>query len=165
MVKVVQTGSQFPASRSGTGNHNDAMMEQIKTATNGKGVDVAFDFVGGEMKKLCFNAVGFDGRIVSVVEEPPGFDFDIWRADISPFFAKSGTYHFVAASARARNGEPDDWAVYGDMMSDMVRLVETGEIDLPEITDLGSLSAETIREAHMLIESGQAKGKLALTVG
>ena len=104
----------------------DEMMEQIKSATNGKGVDVAFDFVGGEMKKLCFNAVGFDGRIVSVVEEPPEFDFDIWRADTSPFFAKSGTYHFVAASARARNGSPDEWAVYGDMMSDIVRLVEAG---------------------------------------
>ncbi len=143
----------------------DEMMVQIKTATNGKGVDVAFDFVGGEMKKLCFNAVGFDGRIVSVVEEPPEFDFDIWRADTSPFFAKSGTYHFVAASARARNGGPDEWAAYGGMMSDIVRLVETGKIDLPEITDLGSLSAETIREAHMLLETGKSKGKLALTVG
>nr|MBC8246889.1 zinc-binding dehydrogenase [Deltaproteobacteria bacterium] len=110
-------------------------------------------------------AVGFDGRIVSVVEEPPGFYFDIWRADTSPFFAKSGTYHFVAASARARNGGPDDWAIYGDMMSDIVRLVEAGELKLPDITDLGSLSAETIREAHMLLETGKSKGKLALSVG
>ncbi len=147
------------------GQNVDEMMEQIKTATNGKGVDIAFDFVGGEMKKLCFNAVGFDGRIVSIVEEPPGFDFDIWRADTSPFFAKSGTYHFVAASARARNGGPDDWSVYGDVMSDIVRLIEAGELKLPEITHLGSLSEETIREAHMLLETGQAKGKLALSVG
>jgi hypothetical protein len=51
------------------------------------------------------------------------------------------------------------------MMSDIVRLVEAGELKLPDITDLGSLSAETIREAHMLLETGKSKGKLALTVG
>jgi NADPH2:quinone reductase len=89
-------------------------MEQIKSRvrelTDGLGVTVAFDFVGGEMKKLCFEAAGFDGRIVSTVEEPPEFDFNIWRADVSPFFAKSGTYHFVALSARARNGGPADWS-------------------------------------------------------
>jgi hypothetical protein len=50
------------------------------------------------------------------------------------------------------------------MMSDIVGLVESNKIDLPEITDTGPLSADTIREAHVLLETGQVKGKLALSV-
>jgi NADPH:quinone reductase len=144
-------------------------LEQIKNRvrelTAGRGVSVAFDFVGGEMKKMCFDATGFDGRIVSIVEEPPEFDLNIWRADISPFFAKSGTYHFVALSARARNGASVDWSVYRPIMSDLASLVETNTITLPKATELGELSEETISRAHSLLEAGHVKGKLVLTVG
>jgi len=149
-------------------NYRELSLEQmaarIAELTNGKGVNVAFDFVGGEMKKLCFDATCFDGRIVSIVEEPPEFDFNIWRADISPFFAKSGTYHFVALSARARNGGPDDWGVYRGIMSDLASLVSSGKIELPKLNELGELSEDTIREAHTLQESGRVKGKLVMQV-
>jgi NADPH2:quinone reductase len=143
----------------------EEMETRVQELTNEKGIDVAFDFVGGDMKKLCFNATGFDGRVVSTVEEPPEFDFNIWRADVSPLFAKSGTYNFVALSARARNGGPDDWEVYRDMMSGLARLVEAGHITLPKATDLGELTEDTIRQAHSLLESGHVKGKLVLKVG
>lgn len=140
------------------------MEARVQELTNEHGVSVAFDFVGNDMKKLCFNAAGFDGRVVSTVEEPPEFDFNIWRADASPLFAKSGTYHFVALSARARNGGPDDWGVYRDMMAGLARLVEAGQITLPKATDLGELTEETIRKAHMMLEGGHVKGKLVLQV-
>ena len=116
------------------------------------------------MKRLCFQATGFDGRVVSIVEEPPDFDFNIWRADISPLFAKSGSYHFVATSARARNGSPQDWTVYRETMAELVDLVDSGKLALPTVTELGALSEETIREAHTLLEAGHVKGKLSLTV-
>ena len=138
--------------------------DRVRELTGGRGVSVAFDFAGGDMKKLCFEAAAFDGRIVSIVEEPPDFDFNIWRADISPFFAKSGTYHFVALSARARNGGPQDWSVYPRIMSDLASLVEKQKIILPKATDLGQLSEETISRAHALLEAGQVKGKLVLSV-
>ncbi len=141
------------------------MDARVRELTDGKGIAVAFDFVGGDMKKLCFNAAGFDGRVVSTVEEPPEFDFNIWRADISPLFAKAGTYHFVALSARARNGGPDDWGVYRDMMAGLARLVEAGHLTLPKATDLGELTEENIRKAHTMLEAGHVKGKLVLSVG
>jgi NADPH2:quinone reductase len=149
--------------------YHELSMEQIKNRvkelTAGQGVSAAFDFVGGEMKKLCFDTTAFDGRIVSIVEEPAEFDYNIWRADISPFFAKSGTYHFVALSARARNGKPKDWHVYRPMMSDLASRVETNTLTLPKATELGELSEETISRAHSLLEAGHVKGKLVLTVG
>ena len=140
------------------------MEARIREMTEGQGVAVAFDFVGGDMKKLCFNAAAFDGRVVSTVEEPPEFDFNIWRADVSPLFAKSGTYNFVALSARARNGGPDDWGVYRDMMAGLSRLVEAGHLSLPKATDLGELNEDNIRKAHTMLEGGHVKGKLVLKV-
>ena len=142
----------------------EQMQNRIKELTDGNGVAVAFDLVGGNMKKLCFQATGFDGRVVSCVEEPPEFDFNIWRADISPLFAKSGTFHFVALSARARNGSAKDWGVYRETMTALTALIEDGKVPLPKITELGKLSEETIREAHRLLEGGHAKGKLVLSV-
>jgi len=142
----------------------DQMDVRIREQTHGNGVSVAFDFVGGDMKKLCFQATGFDGRVVSAVEEPPDFDYNIWRADISPLFAKSGSFHFVATSARARNGGPGDWAVFREIMAELVDLVDSGKVSLPKVTDLGVLSEETIRQAHTLLEAGHVKGKLALRV-
>jgi NADPH:quinone reductase-like Zn-dependent oxidoreductase len=142
-----------------------AMEARVKELTDGQGVAVAFDFVGGDMQKLCFDTAGFDGRVVSTVEEPPEFDFNIWRADISPLFAKSGTYHFVALSARARNGGPDDWGVYRDMLAGLARLVEDRHITLPKATDLGELTEENIRKAHTMLVAGHVRGKLVLSVG
>jgi NADPH2:quinone reductase len=142
----------------------EQLANRLREVNGGKGVDVAFDFVGGTMKHLCFQAAGFDGRVVSTVEEPAGFDLDIWRADVSPLFAKSGTFHFVALSARARNGGPRDQEVYREMMSELSTLVETGHIQIPQITELGELSEDTVREAHRLLEGGHVKGKLVLTV-
>jgi NADPH:quinone reductase-like Zn-dependent oxidoreductase len=142
----------------------EEMDARIRELTNGKGVAVAFDFAGGDMKKLCFNAAGFDGRVVSTVEEPPEFDFNIWRADISPLFAKAGTYHFIALSARARNGGPDDWGVYRDMMAAPAKLVEDGHLTLPKAMDLGEMTEENIRKAHTMLEAGHVKGKLVLSV-
>jgi NADPH2:quinone reductase len=128
----------------------EQLANRVREINGGKGVDVAFDFVGDTMKRLCFQAAGFD--------------LDIWRADVSPLFAKSGTFHFVALSARARNGGPRDQDVYREMMSELSTLVETGHIQIPQITELGELSEDTVREAHRLLEGGHVKGKLVLTV-
>lgn len=142
----------------------EEMTRKIRESTEGRGVDMAFDFVGADMKKLCFEAAGFDGRIISTVEETPEFDFDIWRADASPFFAKSGTYHFVALSARARNGGPADWGVYAECMQALAALIGQGKLTPPKTTVLGEMTEATLREAHALLETGGVQGKLALRV-
>ena len=136
---------------------------RARELTDGKGVAVAFDFVGGTMKKLCFDATGFEGRVVSIVEEPPDFDFNIWRSD-SPLFAKSGTYHFVATSARARNGGPEDWGLYRDLMAQLTAMIEGGQVRLAQTTELGELSEAAIQKAHTMLETGRVKGKLVLKV-
>ncbi len=137
----------------------------VRARTGGRGVTAAFDFVGGAMKKLCFRALDFDGRVVSTVEESPEFELNLWRPDRSPLWARSGTFHFVALSARARAGTPQDWGVYRELMAGLSTLIEAGRIAPPAVTELGELSESTIRDAHRRLEAGHQRGKLVLTVG
>jgi NADPH2:quinone reductase len=147
------------------GRSLDALASAVRARTNGRGVAVAFAFVGGEMKKLCFRALDFDGRVVSTVEESPAFEFDIWRPERSALLARSGTFHFVSLSARARAGTARDWEVYQEIMTGLRNLIEAGHLSPPPVTELGELSESTIREAHRRLEAGHVTGKLVLTVG
>jgi len=143
----------------------DVLEADVRERTGGRGVAAAFDFVGADMKTLCLRALDFDGRVVSIVEEPPGPGLDVSRPDRSPLLAKSGTFHFVATSARARSGEAVRWRVYREMMADLTALIEAGRIPAPHVTTVGELGEETIREAHARLETGHVTGKLILTVG
>ncbi len=142
----------------------DAMERALLHMNDGRPVDCAFDFVGGDMKRLCCRAVGFDGHVVTAVEEPPGFDLDVWGGAASPLGRRGATLHTVALSARARAGGPADWPPYRDMLESIARWVDTGHLPPPQVTDLGVLGTETIRRAHTLLQSGHVQGKLVLTV-
>jgi NADPH:quinone reductase-like Zn-dependent oxidoreductase len=130
----------------------------------GQPVSVAFDFAGGDMKRLCCRVVGFDGHVVTTVEEPPQFDLDVWSGGGSLLGRRSASLHLVSLGARARHGGPAEWSVYGDMLESLGRWCDTGHLPPPAVTLLGALSTETIRHAHTLLESGHARGKLVLTV-
>ena len=67
-------------------------------------VRAAFDFVGGGMKRLCFEVIDFDGCVVSIVEEPEDFRLYLLSGKKSPLFARSGTFHFQLLLARSRFG-------------------------------------------------------------
>ena len=143
-----------------------AQADWVRAESGGRGVAAAFDLVGGDMKRLCFQVIDFYGRVVSCVEEyDPDFAIDIWHPQISPLYARSGSYHYVAVSAPARFGGPRDWAVYGEMSTALRELVQSGRLPLPPVTELGELDEQTIRRAHTLLETGHVQGKLVLTVG
>lgn len=143
----------------------EQLAQQVRDLAGGRGVAAAFDYVGGDMKKLCFGALDFDGRVLSIVEEyDPAFELDLWRPAVSPLWARSGTFHYVALSARARFGGPEAWGVYREALAALVGLVNDGKVPPPQLTDLGTLSTETIREAHRRLQTGHTRGKLVLRV-
>jgi NADPH2:quinone reductase len=139
------------------------LVAEIRDLTNGRGVAAAFDFAGGDMKEVCFRSIGFDGQIVSVVEEGPDFELDIWGVG-GPMFDKSASYHLVSLSARSRNGAPQDWAIYRQWINDWLSLVSSGKISIAPVTTLGALTEEKLLVAHSRLESHLVQGKLALTV-
>ena len=52
------------------------LVAEVQAANGGRGVDVAFDMVGADMKRLCLSAAGYGGRVVSIVEEGRTPDFN-----------------------------------------------------------------------------------------
>lgn len=147
------------------GRSLDQLEAQVREMSGGKGVAAAFDLVGDEMKKLCLRSLDYDGRVMSIVEEESmDFKFDIWRPAVSPLWPKSGSFHYVAMSARARSENPDDWRVYPEMWKALTRLLEEGRIKPPPITSMGVMSEANLRKAHTLLGTGHVKGKLVLQV-
>ena len=127
------------------------------------GIRHDFDFVGNEMKRLSFEAVGFEGSVISAVEEGDDFTLPIWQPG-GPMFEKSASYHFIATSARARNGTPSDWAYYRRWLDDWMAIIASGDVQMPQVSVVGVLGEATLAEAHERLESGGQPGKLTLSV-
>lgn len=143
----------------------EEMKRKIYEITGGKEIDAAFDFVGGAMKRLCFESAGAGGQIVSIVEEPPDFDLNLWNEYASPLVMKSLSFHFVQLAARAVYGKREDWLAYRRMLDEIRKLLESGILSAPKIQAVGGLSVETVRRAHEMLETGHTQGKLVMTIG
>ncbi|AUX47650.1 uncharacterized protein SOCE26_091720 [Sorangium cellulosum] len=141
------------------------LAERAIAANGGRRFDVALDLVGGDMKRLACEAVGFGGRVVTLVEEPEERAFPVFDGQKSPLFARSASLHFEMLGARAASGGPADWEIYREELSALLALIESGQIRSVRTEDLGALSVETVREGHRRLEAGGVQGKLAMTVG
>ncbi|MCB9850315.1 MAG: alcohol dehydrogenase catalytic domain-containing protein [Phycisphaerales bacterium] len=142
----------------------DELGSRTLEMNGGKRVAAAFDFWGGDMKRLCCNIVDFDGRIVSIVEEPAGFDLNVFNASRSPLFARSASLHFEYVGARAIFGGPDAWDVYGKQFAELTKLIEAGVVKPITCCVLNPLSPESLGEGHTRLESGHVQGKIVLPV-
>jgi NADPH:quinone reductase-like Zn-dependent oxidoreductase len=152
----------------------DEMARRVLAMNGGRPVPIACDFVGGAMKRLCAQVLDFDGQLVTAVEEPPGFDLNVWSARGGPggsasagsgaLRARSASVHLVNLGARGRDGGPAEWDTYRDALSSLSHWLDTGHLPPPPVTVVGTLSADTVREAHARLESGHTHGKLVLTV-
>ena len=54
------------------------------------------------------------------------------------------------------------WAEQGVLLNKVASLVEDGTIRTTLAENFGPINAENLKRAHALIESGKAKGKIAL---
>src|SRR5258708_12953745 len=71
------------------------LTEEAIAANVGSLFDKTLDFVGGEMKRLCFELVDFDGDIVSTVEETAPFPVSVCHGISRPLFPKPASLHFT----------------------------------------------------------------------
>ena len=129
---------------------------------NGGEVDAAFDFVGGAMKHLCFEVVGVNGHVVSIVEESPDFPLNLWDEETSPMVLKAISFHFEQLGAAALRGKKTE--VYQRELSILKELVERGQVSAPQITEVGGLTAQTVRDAHAALEQSHSKGKMVMKI-
>lgn len=81
--------------------------------------------------------------------------------DINPFKRKSVSVHWEFMFTRSMFGTAD-MAEQGRLLRDVSGLVDAGAIRTTLTETFGTITAANLKRAHTLIESGRARGKVAL---
>lgn len=140
----------------------EKLKETVVAVNGGAEVSAAFDFVGGAMKRLCFEVVGVNGQVVSIVEEPADFSLNIWDEETSPVVTKALSFHFEQLGATALRG--GDTNIYSQELEILRKLIENRQLSAPQITEVGGLTLETVRMAHTALEKAHSKGKMVMNI-
>lgn len=128
------------------------VVERVLQETAGRGVEVSFDTVGGDVFKQCMDCIAVDGRLVTIVSVPAG-------VDVNPLKMKSASLHFeFMASSTWFNVRPER---QGQTLRTMTELVEAGKL-VPHVSHRFKL--EDLAKAHEQQESGRTVGKIVVKV-
>lgn len=89
-----------------------------------------------------------------LIDDPKAFD-------IMPFKGKAVSIHWELMFTRSLF-TTQDIARQGDILDTVAGLIDAGKIRSTATESFGAITAETLKRAHALIESGKAKGKITL---
>ncbi|HWT21246.1 MAG TPA: zinc-binding dehydrogenase [Variovorax sp.] len=129
------------------------LTEKVMQLTDGRGVDLAFDHLGGDLFVACLRSLAPFGMVVSynIVNGPPTSDvFGELRALLGKSLAvRTFSIHAVDADAVQRRG----------LMQSAIALMAEGRVHAPKPTIFSLAQA---RRAHELLDSGGTLGKIVL---
>src|SRR5690606_26688004 len=129
-------------------------VEVLHRATNGKGVDVILDMVGGDYIQRNIQLAALDGRIVSIAF--------LGGAKASVNFAPMMVKRLTLTGSTLRPRTAEDKAAIADNLREKVwPLIEAGTVK-PQMA--AQFSLDQVVEAHLLMESSQHMGKIVLIV-
>lgn len=128
----------------------------------GQFFDVTIDLVGGTMKQLCLELIGYSGHFSTIVPEADFLSFDVWSENSIPR-GRNLSIHQVAIGAELGSAHRKYWQIYKRHMALISEWIEQGFIR-PKIENIGTMSVQTVQRAHYLLETGQIKGKLVMTI-
>ena len=134
--------------------HNQDFVSVIKNLTNGHGVDVILDMVGGDYFPRHINCLAVDGRLLHIGLQK-GLKAEI---NLLPVMLKRLT--ITGSTLRARN-DVFKVEIANKLKGVVWPLLSSGTIK-PVIHSTFSLSQA--RQAHALMESGQHIGKIVLEI-
>lgn len=122
--------------------------------TNGEGVDLVFDTVGGKVFSDSFSALKVYGDIVTILEAAPETNWKLARN-------KNLRVSFELMLTPMLQGLVEAQQDQAKILRQCARLIDQGElkIHLNKTFPLADASA-----AHQLLESGSMSGKIALTI-
>jgi len=126
---------------------------QVKTLTEGCGVDLAFDPIGGRLFIDCLHALAPLGTAISynVVAGPPSEDvFKVLRSLLGRSLAvRCFSMHTFDEEASARRA----------LMQSAIDLMAQGAVRAPRPT---RMRLDQARDAHSVLDAGQTQGKIIL---
>ena len=97
--------------------------------------------------------IASQGRL-ALIDDPASFDIGLFKR-------KSVSVHWEYMFTRSMF-DTSDIAVQGQLLEEVSRLVDDGSLRSTLTGRLGTIDAATLKEAHRLLESGTARGKLVL---
>ncbi|MFC9285105.1 zinc-binding alcohol dehydrogenase family protein [Streptomyces sp. NPDC057052] len=135
-------------------DHRKPLAPQVTQAAPG-GVDFVFSTAGTDQNLAAYaDILKPFGRLVAIDDFGP--------VEIGLLKSKSISFHWEFMFTRSLHRTPDQ-ATQRHILNRIARLVDAKILTTTATTDLGTINAEHLREAHRLLESGKAIGKVTLT--
>jgi NADPH2:quinone reductase len=131
----------------------ESLKDRVKALTNGKGVDVVYDPVGGELAQQALRALAWHGRYLVI-----GFasgDIPAFPANIA--LLKEASIIGVWWGTWAQHNPADSM----QNMAELAAMVAVGKLT-PRVTETYPL--EQYAEAFACLENRKARGKVVLTM-
>lgn len=122
--------------------------------TNGQGVDVAFDTVGGALLGQTFPAVQVYGDIVTILDADPGTDWKTARM-------RNQRISFTLMLTPALKGMTEAQQDQAKILEQCARLFDQQQLKI-QVAQVFPLAEAA--EAHRLLENGSMSGKIVLSI-
>jgi NADPH2:quinone reductase len=122
--------------------------------TNGQGVDVAFDTVGGALLGQTFPAVQVYGDIVTILDADPSTDWKTART-------RNQRISFTLMLTPALKGMTEAQQDQTKILEQCARLFDQGQLKV-HVAQVFPLAAAA--DAHRLLENGSMSGKIVLSI-
>ncbi|MFI7143003.1 zinc-binding alcohol dehydrogenase family protein [Streptomyces massasporeus] len=135
-------------------DHHRPLPQQLAEVAPG-GVDYVFSTAGTDRNLSAYaDMLKPFGQIVAID--------DFGAVEIGVLKSKSISFHWELMYTRSLHQTPDQ-AEQHRILSRVAQLVDEGVLTTTATRDLGTVSAAHLREAHRIMESGTAIGKVTLT--
>ncbi len=128
--------------------------EEVNAWTHGKGADVVFDTVGGNVLADCFAYTAEYGRVVTLLEPPAEMNWKMARS-------KNITFCFELMLSPMLRELPQARAHQLEILDSAAHMIDAGNLRL-KIQNHFALQGAG--KAHAMIEAGHTNGKLILQI-
>jgi putative PIG3 family NAD(P)H quinone oxidoreductase len=137
--------------------HDEDFVERVKAATDGAGADVILDLMGASYLDRNVDALAPDGRLVII-----GFQGGVkGELNIAKLMSKRAGVFSTGLRARPVEGPSGKAAVVAEVVANVWPMIADGRVR-PIVG--AELPVEKAAEAHRLLSSGEAHGKVLLRV-
>lgn len=126
--------------------------DYVAAQTQGVGFDLVFDSVGGPNLTNSFNAAKLNGQVATTVS--------LLELDLTPAHFKGLSLHVVFMLIPMLHNVQRQ--VHGDILAALAKMADVGA--LRPVLDDHTFTLEQVGEAHARLASGQAMGKVVVSV-
>lgn len=124
----------------------------VTRLTHNTGFDVIFDTIGGPNLDKSLIAAAIDAKVVTTVSRS--------THDLTPMHSKSLSLHvvFMLLPLLMDKGREE----HSEILTKVAKIVDEGK--LKPLIEQHQFNLETVADAHALLESGKAKGKVVISI-